>query len=1291
MATIVLSAVGAAAGSAVGGTVFGLSSAVIGRAVGASVGRALDARLMGRGAEAVQGAHAARFRVQAAGEGDPVGRVFGRCRVGGQVIWASRFELIDDQNANGVNYSVSLAIALCEGEVSRVGRVWADGAEISPTDINMRVYNGRDDQLPDPIIEAKEGAGHVPAYRGIAYVVIEDLPLGQFGGRVPQFNFEVVRATPEGLDSSADDLSRVVKAVSLMPGTGEYALATTPVHFDQGLGTVRSANVNNSSGKTDFCASLDALTDELPNCGSVSLVVSWFASDLRCGHAQVKPKVEQSALDGVEMPWNVGGLDRASADMVPQVSGQPIYGGTPTDGSVVEAIEAMNARGLKTVFYPFILMDQLSGNGLVDPWTGGPEQPALPWRGRITTSLAPGVAGSRDQSAAAQAEVAAFFGTATPGDFSVVNGAVQFSGPDEWSLRRMILHYAHLCVVAGGVDAFCIGSELRGLTQIRGVANSFPAVEALCALVADVRAVMGDAVKLSYAADWSEYFGYHPQDGSGDVFFHLDPLWAHPEIDFIGIDNYMPLSDWRDGVDHADAHWGSIYSLDYLRSNIGGGEGFDWYYANDQAALNQLRSPILDGAFGENWIYRYKDIRGWWSHYHYPRIAGVRANVETVWEPQSKPIWFTEIGCAAVDKGTNQPNKFVDAKSSESSLPRFSDGRRDDLIQMQYLAAQSSYWSNPANNPLSTVYDGPMVDVARAHVWAWDARPYPAFPNNVDVWADAENYHKGHWLNGRSSNRSLASVVEEIARAGGVDALNTERLFGVVRGFNLEREQTPRAAMQPLLLAAGVDAYEANGALSFAPRNAQISATIDPQFVAVDEQAGSSIEFRRSSLGESIGRVGIQFVEHGGDFGVRAVDAAQPDADAIGDAVTSVPLVLTTAEANQIAHRWLIEAGVASDTARFSLPFSYTGIAPGDVIGIGADAYRIDRLAHADTIQIEAVRVETGSYAPVDIKDELPVSAAMVPAMPVFSQFLDLPIFRGDQVPHAPYLAVRSDPWQGHVAVFSSASNSGFNLLQRVNMPSVIGRTTVPLQQGRAGLWDRGAAFRVFLPGGQLESRGAIDVLNGENWAAIGDGSVENWEVFQFQSATLIGPDLYEVRVLLRGQAGTDAIDQTTWPVGSIFVLLDSRPNQLNIGAGLLGQEQNFLIGPARKPYSDQSYSQTAAAFSGAGLRPLSPVHLRSSKSGSGDVRLSWVRRTRTAGDSWAGLDVPLGEEQEQYLVQIMQAGTVIRHALVDAALFTYSSAMQNADGVSGDLDFWVAQISASYGAGLFGKGTFNV
>ena len=76
-------------------------------------------------------------------------------------------------------------------------------------------------------------------------------------------------------------------------------------------------------------------------------------------------------------------------------------------------------------------------------------------------------------------------GTASAQDFPDAAGqtTVGYTGPEEWSYRRFILHNAALCRAAGGVAAFCIGSEMRGMTQIRGAAG-FAAVAALRDLAA---------------------------------------------------------------------------------------------------------------------------------------------------------------------------------------------------------------------------------------------------------------------------------------------------------------------------------------------------------------------------------------------------------------------------------------------------------------------------------------------------------------------------------------------------------------------------------------------------------------------------------------------------------------------------------------------------------------------------------------------------------------------------------------------------------------------------------------
>ncbi|MGH6820651.1 MAG: glycoside hydrolase/phage tail family protein, partial [Methylocella sp.] len=380
-----------------------------------------------------------------------------------------------------------------------------------------------------------------------------------------------------------------------------------------------------------------------------------------------------------------------------------------------------------------------------------------------------------------------------------------------------VLHYAKLCALAGGVDAFLIGSELRGLTSLRGTGNSFPFVSALVALAADVKAML-PGTKVSYAADWSEYFGYHPTDGTGDVFFNLDPLWSSPQVDFIGIDNYMPLTDWRDGHQHTDRLAGvtSIYDPEYLASGIAGGEGYDWYYASEAARQSQTRSAITDGAYGKPWIFRYKDLKSWWLNPHYDRPGGVEAVAATGWVPQSKPFWFTEAGSPAIDKGTNQPNAFVDAKSAESLVPYFSSGERDDLTQNRYVTALNTYWSAAgAHNPVSSLYGSAMVDAGRILFWAWDARPFPFFPARADLWSDAVNYARGHWLNGRIGAVPLARLIEAVCAQYGFADLDVSEVEGLVDGYLIDRPMSARDALEGVLAAFAIDAVERNGLIAF--------------------------------------------------------------------------------------------------------------------------------------------------------------------------------------------------------------------------------------------------------------------------------------------------------------------------------------------------------------------------------------------------------------------------------------------------------------------------------------------
>jgi len=89
------------------------------------------------------------------------------------------------------------------------------------TRISWRWYPGDEAQSPDPFILAKMGPENTPAYRGTAYVVFEELDLTGFGNRLPQLTFEMFRPLAD-----ADTAEGLVRAVTLIPASGEFSYAT---------------------------------------------------------------------------------------------------------------------------------------------------------------------------------------------------------------------------------------------------------------------------------------------------------------------------------------------------------------------------------------------------------------------------------------------------------------------------------------------------------------------------------------------------------------------------------------------------------------------------------------------------------------------------------------------------------------------------------------------------------------------------------------------------------------------------------------------------------------------------------------------------------------------------------------------------------------------------------------------------------------------------------------------------------------------------------------------------------
>ena len=202
MASLVLGAVGTAIGGQIGGTILGLSGAAIGGMIGSAAGSVVDSMLIAsmQPGQRIEGARLETLTVTSSTEGAVIPRLYGRMRLGGNIIWATDFREETKTTSQGggkggggggkVNtteylYYASFAVALCEGPITGIGRIWADGKPMDLSGVTWRWYPGDDAQEADPFIAAKMGADNTPACRGTAYVVFEELPLSRRPGSSP--------------------------------------------------------------------------------------------------------------------------------------------------------------------------------------------------------------------------------------------------------------------------------------------------------------------------------------------------------------------------------------------------------------------------------------------------------------------------------------------------------------------------------------------------------------------------------------------------------------------------------------------------------------------------------------------------------------------------------------------------------------------------------------------------------------------------------------------------------------------------------------------------------------------------------------------------------------------------------------------------------------------------------------------------------------------------------------------------------------------------------------------------
>ncbi len=619
---------------------------------------------------------------------------------------------------------------------------------------------------------------------------------------------------------------------------------------------------------------------------------------------------------------------------------------------------------------------------------------------------------------------------------------------------------------------------------------------------------------------------------------------------------------------------------------MAGGESFDWYYASAADRDAQIRTPIRDLAFGEDWIFRQKDLIGWWSHAHYERPQGVRREAPTAWQAKSKPIRLIEIGFPAVDKAPNAPNVFYDPKSSESAFPRYSNGQRDDLLQRKALAVAIPFW-----------LDQPAVE--QALVWAWDGRPWPDFPARDEVWSDGPNWQFGHWLNGRTGLIELRDVLTDLCSKANV-SLQTSQLNGLVEGFIVDRVTTLASAMEPLSTAFEFHVREDENGLTASSYSRGLEHSLDEERVLLGSVAKSQTLLDKSPSGLALSYIS-------GDFAYQPAVVTHTPRTKVGPFIvhSSLPLVLSERQAELIAKRSYDRLIRSAGCSLALAPSEAAGLETGDPIRFNEESWIIDR------IEIEGLQThmtlgpERAAVTRLAIDAYDAGARAVMPAAPDL-YLIDGPIL-WEGASAGLTAAVIADPWGGPVAIEAGINQTQLRQRAVAGASANVGRLLSSCRAGHAARWDSANNVHLYMPNAAFSSADPMAVMAGENRLLV--QHEDGWELIGWQFAELVGPDEWELSRLLRGLSGSPV---RNLQADALCVLVTQDLVSIPVQSEEIGLEEHWRVGESAVQIF--TYRNRAAL-------PWRVGHLKADIRGE-EISVSWTARGPEFSTNW-GIEDP--------------------------------------------------------------------
>lgn len=469
---------------------------------------------------------------------------------------------------------------------------------------------------------------------------------------------------------------------------------------------------------------------------------------------------------------------------------------------------------------------------------------------------------------------------------------------------------------------------------------------------------------------------------------------------------------------------------------------------------------------------------------------------------------------------------------------------------------------------------------------------------------------------------SLATVVTAESDLVGLEPsdINVVELVPVMVQGYMVASGAVRSGIEALMLAYQFDAVESGGKVKFVLRGGDVVATLDDSDLAAHQPGNdvpSPLPLVRAEEVELPRSVSVRYNNPATDYQTGTQTAQRLTGRALADQGADLPVVLSDAQAAQVAEAMLYSAWTARMSTSFVTTLKHAALEPTDTVSVGGNSLRIvRRTENAGLITFEAVFDSGAIYAQVSQG-----AAAAVPGQTLTSHgrtalsLLDIPPLRAQDADAGIYVAASGyrAGWPGAILFKSQDDGQSYEELLLLQNTATIGVATTVLADRSENTFDEFSSVTVRLRSGQLYSASELAVLNGSNPALLGD------ELVQFKTATLNADGSYTLSGLLRGRKGTPTAGHT---VGDRFVLLNTtlrRTPSVESEIDLARYYKAVTLGTSLAAATPSSFTNT-----GNGLRPRPPAHLRGGRAAN-DLHINWVRRALVQDEWRDGVDVDGG------------------------------------------------------------------